>query len=130
MTEKGVVESVSNGCAVVAIVRKTACGDSCKSCSGGCKLTKNKVTVKNDIGAKCGDIVYVETSSSKVLSSAFAVYILPLIVFFAGYFITDSFLDNNIIPVITALVLFALTFIILHAVDKKRRIEITIRKID
>lgn len=129
MKETGVVESVSNGYAVITIVRKSACGDSCKNCSGGCALTKNKITVQNDIGVKCGDRVYVETLSSKVLGAAFIVYILPLILFFVGYFVTDAVTKSNILPVVVGGVLFAVVFLILHVIDKKNKIEVKISKI-
>ena len=119
MTETGVVKNISQGQAVVAIIRKSACGESCKGCSGGCKLSENCVNATNEIGAKCGDVVVVETSTKGILSKAFIVYILPLIVFFAGYFISFALFDNEAAAALIDMVLFAVVFFILHIFDKK-----------
>lgn len=127
MTETGVVESVSGDSAVVMIVRKSACGETCGSCSGGCRLSGNKVSAVNTAGAKCGDVVTVETSTGSILYKAFIVYILPLIVFFAGYFSVLTVLGSEAISAVTAIILFAAVFFVLHILDKKNKFKTEIK---
>lgn len=131
MTETGVVESVLGDCAVVMIVRKSACGESCGSCSGKCRLTGNKINAVNSVGAKRGDLVTVETATASILTKAFIVYILPLIIFFMGYFFVMSISANEALSVVIAIFMFVTVFIVLHILDKKNKFktEITIKEI-
>ena len=130
MRETGIVKKVYDGYAQIQSVRKTACGDSCASCSGGCKLTKNMVSANNDIGAEVGDVVEFEASTNKVLKSAFLVYILPLIVFFITYFVAAAVLKSNFIAFIISLVMFGLVFVILHFLDKNNHFGINTKIIN
>ena len=127
MREKGVVEEVFGENAVVCVIRKCACGESCKNCSSACKLTKNRVTAINSVGAKHNDVVLVEAESKDILKSAFLVYILPLIVFFIGYFITNLYIKNELICIGTAIILFCAVFIILHTYDKKNKLKTQVK---
>ena len=69
--------------AELSVKRDTACG-ACASC-GGCDGGRILLKTKNTLGAKVGDYVIVETASKKVLAAACLIYLLPLIMFFAGY---------------------------------------------
>ena len=44
----------------------------------------------NPIGAQAGDFVKVATSSGQILGMAALVYLMPLVLFFAGYAIGDA----------------------------------------
>lgn len=72
-----------DGTAELAVKRDTACGD-CASC-GGCAAGTVRVTVENSLHAAIGDAVTIETATSAVLAIASLVYLLPLMLFFAGY---------------------------------------------
>ena len=89
MKQQAVVLKTNNdNTAVIAVTRQTACGGDCGSC-GGCSLPMQmiKVTVRNDIGARAGDQVSVETQTKKVFLSAAVTYILPVILMIAFYFL-------------------------------------------
>lgn len=75
-----------NGTAQVLCVRESACSGDCHKCSG-CGAAKEAValTAANPIGARRGDLVRVESASAPVLKAAVVLYIIPLILFFAGY---------------------------------------------
>ena len=66
--------------------RAEVSGD-CHKCAG-CGAVRQTVTVQaeNDIHARPGDVVYIESGSAVVLRAAALVYVLPLVLFFAGYF--------------------------------------------
>lgn len=113
MKEIGIVQSVSGNLCKVVVTRKSACGENCASCKGGCKLENQICTAKNNIDAKPGDKVELEIDSKKVLKSAFLVYILPIIIFFAAYFISEGLKEplRIFISIVATLILFLLLFL-------------------
>jgi len=77
MTGQGTVVSVSENLATVLIRKTSACSHDCAECSV-CTAPEYKVTVSNPIGAKKGDVVVIESQSSRVLAIALCIYILPV----------------------------------------------------
>ena len=77
-----------DGTASVVHVRQSACSGDCHKCSG-CGAAKETVifTARNGIGAKSGDLVKVESSTGPVLKAAVVLYVLPLVLFFLGYYL-------------------------------------------
>lgn len=74
-----------DGTAQVLHIRQSACSGDCHKCSGcGAVQQQMFLTARNPIGAQVGDIVVVETKSAPVLTAALMLYILPLMLFFAG----------------------------------------------
>lgn len=117
MREEGFVKSVRNGECEVIVKRKTACGENCASCSGGCTAPETVCRADNSLGACPGDFVVIEMDSKSVLKSAFLVYILPIIVFFAVFGVL-SFLPRFYAYAGGAAALI-ITFFILRIYDKK-----------
>lgn len=120
MTETGVVKNIIGNAAVVAVVRKSSCGENCKGCSGGCKLSENTVTAENGIGAKVGDVVEIEGKA--VLGKAFLVYIMPLILFFAAYFAVFAVSNNESTALVCSVTAFLALFAVLHILDKRNKL--------
>ena len=85
-----VKEAYPDGTAMVIHVRESACSGDCHKCSG-CGAAKEAVlfTADNPIGAGTGDLVKVESDSGIVLKAAVVLYVLPLVLFFLGYYIGD-----------------------------------------
>ena len=83
-----VKEAYDDGTAMVIHVRESACSGDCHKCSG-CGAAKEAVlfTADNPIGAKRGDLVKVESDTGTVLKAAVVLYVLPLVLFFLGYYI-------------------------------------------
>ena len=81
-----VTELLPQGRAEVSVVRRSACSGDCHRCAG-CGAVTQTVTVQaeNVIRAQEGDWVYIESGSAAVLGAAVVVYLLPLLLFFAGY---------------------------------------------
>lgn len=75
-----------DGTAQVMCVRQSACSGDCHKCSG-CGAVQETVTLvaRNAIGARPGDLVVIESRSGPVLVAAAVLYVLPLVLFFAGY---------------------------------------------
>lgn len=83
-----VKETYDNGTALVIHVRESACSGDCHKCSG-CGAAKEAVlfTADNPIGARKGDMVKVESATGPVLKAAVVLYVLPLVLFFLGYYL-------------------------------------------
>lgn len=77
-----------DGTAQVLCIRESACSGDCHKCSG-CGAAKEAVifTADNPIGAKTGDFVKVVSETAPVLKAAVVLYIIPLILFFLGYYL-------------------------------------------
>ena len=81
-------ETHDDGTAAVVHIRESACSGDCHKCSG-CGAAKETVifTADNPIGALAGDLVKVESSTAPVLKAAMVLYVLPLVLFFLGYWL-------------------------------------------
>ena len=75
-----------DGTAQVVRIRESACSGDCHKCSGcGAAQQTMLFLARNRIDAKTGDLVIIQTESAPVLKAAAVLYILPLVLFFAGY---------------------------------------------
>ena len=75
-----------NGMARVSVLRQSACSGDCHKCAGCGAAEQTMIfTAVNPIDAKPGDLVTVESASGPVLKAAAVLYMLPLVLFIAGY---------------------------------------------
>ena len=83
-----VKETHNNGTATVLLVRESACSGDCHKCSG-CGAAKETMLFEaaNPIGARRGDIVKVESATGPVMKAAVVLYVIPLVLFFLGYYL-------------------------------------------
>ena len=79
-------ETYDNGTAQVICIRESACSGDCHKCSG-CGAAKETIflTAQNPIGARTGDLVNLRSDTGPVLKAAIVLYMMPLVLFFAGY---------------------------------------------
>lgn len=72
----------------VMYIRESACSGDCHKCSG-CGAVQQKMIFQahNPIGARPGDLVTVESATGPVLKAAAVLYLLPLVLFIAGYLV-------------------------------------------
>lgn len=92
MEQKAKVRTVdADGTAQVMVIRESACSGDCHKCSG-CGAAKETILFDavNAIGAKPGDMVVISSESGPVLAGAAILYMMPLVLFFAGYLILDA----------------------------------------
>lgn len=86
-----VTRLLEGGRAEVAVRRQSACGHDCSKCGGGCSELmvepEVRVVAENAAGARMGDTVTVESDTANVLGAAALVYLVPFLLFFAGYFL-------------------------------------------
>ena len=85
-----VIKCNEDGTAQVACLRQSACSGDCHKCSGCGAAKETMIAVaENPIGAKVGEFVKVSTDTKQILGMAMLVYVLPLVLFFAGYALGD-----------------------------------------
>lgn len=96
MTQIATVEKVlAGGYAEISVPRKSACGHDCEECAG-CGMTGAaiKARARNDIGAQPGDKVVVESSTKKIFGVVALVYVLPVVLFLLGYFLSEGLAEG------------------------------------
>ncbi len=89
MTQIATVERIINsGYAEISVPRKSACGHDCEECAG-CGVSGASVYARavNPIGAKPGQKVVVQSSTKKMLGIVVFVYLIPVVLFLAGYLV-------------------------------------------
>ena len=95
MKQTAKVMSSQGTTATVEVKRPSACSG-CKR-SGSC-LACGKIvteTARNDIGALTGDTVTVESSSSRIIAYAAAVFVLPVAVGLALFYVLSALLPDG-----------------------------------
>ena len=96
MTQIATVEKILNeGYAEVSVPRKSACGHDCEECAG-CGVTGTAVhaRARNPIGAQPGQKVVVESATRKILGVVALVYLLPVVGFLLGYFLSEGLTEG------------------------------------
>lgn len=84
----------NDGTATVLHTRESACSGDCHKCSG-CGAAKETMIFEavNTINAKTGDLVVVSSETGPVMKAVGVFYVLPLVLFFLGYWLGDVLLD-------------------------------------
>lgn len=86
MTQSGVVTKLlENGRAEVSVERGTACGGHCDGCETCIYDTTLRIPAINAVHAAVGDRVILESGTGSVMGAAILVYLVPILLFFAGY---------------------------------------------
>lgn len=94
------------GRAEVIRVRESACSGDCHQCSGcGAAQQTLLLTAENPIGARVGDLVVISSTSAVVLKAAAVLYMLPLVLFLAGYLLGQLLWQRGALPGLCGLVL-------------------------
>ena len=125
-----VIKTNEDGTATVVHIRESACSGDCHKCSG-CGAAKETIVfdAKNELGARVGDLVKVESATGPVLQAALVMYMLPIILFIAGYALGDILLGMGALG---GGICFAASIAIAVAYDrkvlKKKGTEYTITK--
>ena len=86
-----VIRIVNENIARVAVKRKSACSGDCHTCHG-CPHPDEIVMVDADnfVGAQNGDDVVIRSDTGRVLKLAAMLYLMPMVLFFLGYFLTPG----------------------------------------
>ena len=92
MTQIATVEKILPGGFVeISVPRKSACGHDCEECAG-CGMTGAAIhaRAKDPVGVRPGQKVVVESATRKILGVVALVYLLPVVGFLLGYFLSEG----------------------------------------
>ena len=104
-----------DGTAQVAYMRQSACSGDCHKCSGCGAVEQTMIfTARNPIGATPGALVTVESATGPVLKAAAVLYMLPLLLFIAGYLVGMQWQLGGLIGALA----FALSIAIIVCYDR------------
>ena len=122
MTQIATVEKLlPGGYAEISVPRKTACGHDCEECAG-CGMTGAAIyaRAKNLPNAQPGQKVVVESSTGKLLGVVAVVYVLPVVFFLLGYFLSVGLAESVRYVIAIAAAVLALIPIVLYDRYAKR----------
>ena len=128
MEQKAKVCAVyENGTAQVMVVRESACSGDCHKCSG-CGAAKETLLFEavNPIGARPGELVTIKSESGPVLAGAAVLYMVPLALFFLGYFLGDQIGMGGLAGVLGCVLGFVLAAVYDRKVTAKKNTVYTI----
>lgn len=95
-----------DGRAEIVVARQSACAHDCHECAGcGGTVAPIRAVVDNPVGAQVGQKVVVESSSRQMYGVILLVYMLPLVLFFIGYFVASP-LGGVVSTVVSILAFF------------------------
>lgn len=122
MTQYAIIKKLTGpDKAEVEVLRGTACGDDCGSCEVCHYASKIRVEAKNPIGAQVGDRVEIETQTSRVLSAAVLVYVVPFVLFFIGYAIAAALKMTEGYSMLMSFSFFAVGFVVIALVGRHHK---------
>lgn len=125
MTQTAFVTEVIGNKACIQVKRVSACAHNCEQCGGGCsemmKSAPVSVMAKNPLGAKPGDKVIVASDTGSILSAAAVVYLLPIVLFFVGYFAAQAFGAGEGVCIASGGACFALAMVLIIIFDRQMK---------
>lgn len=139
MQTKARVTAIDGKYATVEVQRTSACEGCHKATDGGCSVCsmlgsdrKMAARARNTVGAAVGDIVMIESKTSRMLWYALLVFILPIVLCIAGWFIASAITESQGLRVLGAAIGFVATFIgvfVYSKIIQKKSCDIEITEI-
>lgn len=123
MTQIATVERIIDSAhAEISVPRKSACGHDCEECAG-CGVTGAAVHARaeNPIGARPGQKVVVESSTKKMLWIVTLTYMIPIVLFLAGYLGAFAVSGSAAVHYTSAVTGFVLGILIAVGYDRRLR---------
>lgn len=96
MTQIATVEKILDaGFVEISVPRKSACGHDCEECAG-CGMTGAAIHARasDPVGVRPGDKVVVQSETKKLLGVVALVYLLPVVAFLLGYFLSEGLAEK------------------------------------
>ena len=89
MTQIATVEKILDaGFVEISVPRKSACGHDCEECAA------IHARASDPVGVKPGDKVVVQSETKKLLGVVALVYLLPVVAFLLGYFLSEGLAEK------------------------------------
>lgn len=123
MREYGTVLERDNDNVIIGIERSSACSR-CGACELGSAHSQMKLSLKNTINAKPGDIVELQLPASQFLRASIILYIIPLLALILGVVIgygigTYLKVNSEIIGAICGILLTLVAYLFIKKMEPK-----------
>ena len=125
MTQIATVERIlDSNHAVISVPRKSACGHDCEECAGcGVSGAAVEAIALNQIGARPGEKVVVQSSTKKMLGIVALVYTTPIVLFILGYLMMVAVSASVSIQYTVAIAGFLAGIVIAILYDRRLRAQ-------
>lgn len=123
LEQLGFVRKISENNAEVEVRRMSGCGGSCGSC-GGCEVKNITISLKNNIGAKEGDLVEIKAVPKKILKYTLIAYMIPFLMLIMGivlgvnYFQSIGVENYEMYGFGIGMVFLAISYLIIKFIDR------------
>ena len=128
--EAVLTEVLDHNMAEVAVTRMTACGSSCSSCESCIYQGEIKTVARNDIDARPGDAVLIESKNSYVYKAAFLVYVIPIVLMILMYALGSLVFKSEGISIVCAFLGIILGGIVIVLTERRRKTAIDFSIVD
>ena len=121
MLQEAIITKIrDDGLAEVVVERLGICGGDCNNCHECRYEHLMKSVVQNPIGARRGQHVMIDTPTTGVVKGALAIYGLPLVTLFLGYFIAAALSLGEGACIIAAFAAAGIGIVIAVAISRAR----------
>ncbi|MCI5675148.1 MAG: SoxR reducing system RseC family protein [Ezakiella sp.] len=117
----GRVEKINNNKAYISLLRASACGANCESCSGSCETITHMIEVDNNINAQKGEVVEVKMQEKDGLRASIILYFIPFISLLFGVYIAYLLKLSEPMMFLFGIIATAITYGIIHIYDKNQK---------
>ncbi len=118
--DRAIVKEVRGKKIVLETMKSGAC-DSCAAhalCAGQSRCVE--IITESDLPLKKGDVVHIEVSAGIKLFSSFIIFVFPIIIMFAAYFVSKVMLSlNENLCVLISILSLLPSMLIIRMLDKK-----------
>lgn len=116
MRNTGVVKEINGKEVVISVFKESSCSH-CSKCGDKEKISREmKIKIEKEVSV--GDFIEFEIENKNVFTAAMIVYIIPVFIMIAGYFIGEKIFEKEKLAVLSAFVALAISFIIVYIYDK------------
>ena len=131
MKSNGKVIEINGNKIKLKMFKESSCAH-CSGCGDANKMARElELTYNGEV--EVGDIVTFELEDSKMLKIGFIVYVLPILMMIAGYFISNRLGHSETTSVLISLGFLIISFVCLHIYDKyfvKEKVEMVITAVE
>ena len=121
MLQEAIITKIrDDGLAEVVVERLGICGGACNNCHECRYEHLMKSVVQNPIGARRGQHVMIDTPTMGVFKGALAIYVLPLVTLFLGYFIAAALRLGELACIIAAFAAAGIGIVIAVVISRAR----------
>lgn len=116
MRNTGVVKEIHGKYVVISVFKESSCSH-CSKCGDKEKISREmKIKIEKEVSI--GDFIEFEIDNKKVFTAAMIVYIVPVFIMIAGYFIGEKIFGKEKLAVLSAFIALAISFGVVYVYDK------------